>query len=258
MSGTARYLYAISRELPCDRMEVEGIHGALVEIVRHHGLDAAVSDVDLDEFGEEALRRNFENLSWLEDVVRDHDRVVQALAALGPTAPLRLATVFFDDDGLRERVFQWRFALEQALDRVTGRHEWSVKVVVPQARLTTPPAPVPTADSLSARSGADYLRRKKEQLTDRVDAEERAARQTEEIHRALVGRAVASRLLSPQDPRLSGHSGKMVHNGAYLVADDQSDAFVDRLREVTEQHPDLQIEVGGPWPPYSFAMLEQR
>ncbi|NHC21640.1 GvpL/GvpF family gas vesicle protein [Nocardioides sp. IC4_145] len=261
MSTSARYVYAISRGLRPGPLEVRGIHGAEVEVVRHLDLDAVVSDVDLAEFGEEPLRENLEQLSWLEDVVRDHDRVVQAVAQVGPTAPLRLATVFLDDDGMRARLFEWRFALEQVLDRVTGRHEWSVKVVLPPAPAPAgvgPGAATHAGDAQAAAGGADYLRRKKESLAGRVAAEERGAELGRAVHQALAGRAAASRLLPPQDPRLSGHTGTMVHNGAYLVADDEHEAFVERLRELTAQHPDVVVDVGGPWPPYSFAMLEQR
>ena len=45
---------------------------------------------------------------------------------IGP-APLRLATICLDDAGVRARLDEWHHALVQALDRVEGRFEWSVK-----------------------------------------------------------------------------------------------------------------------------------
>ena len=64
MAETGRYLYAVCRGLePSDLEGVSGLDGARLELVHHQGLVAVVSDVDLDEYGEEGLRRNLEELA---------------------------------------------------------------------------------------------------------------------------------------------------------------------------------------------------
>jgi hypothetical protein len=50
----------------------------------------------------------------------------------------------------------------------------------------------------------------------------------------------------------------MVLNAAYLVEAEMGDAFAEEARACGAQHPQVQLDVRGPWPPYSFAMLEQR
>jgi hypothetical protein len=157
MAESGRYLYAIARGLDPAALEgVPALAGGTLEVLEHHGLSAVVSSVDLDEYGEDGLRRNLENLPWLEEVARGHDAVVQATAAEAPTAPLRLATICLDDDGVRERLDAWHDALEQVLDRVEGRREWSVKVF---AR----PRPTETEARPAQLSGAAYLQRKREE-----------------------------------------------------------------------------------------------
>ena len=108
-TGTGRYLYAITRGVTNDDVAAAavGLGGSDVDVVDHRGLQAVVSTVRLEEFGEEGLRRNLEDLAWLETVARGHDAVVQAVAAHGPTAPLRLATICLDDDGVRARLDEW-------------------------------------------------------------------------------------------------------------------------------------------------------
>ena len=79
-----------------------------LEVVRHRGLDAVVSSMSTwTEFGEEGLQRNLEDLEWLETVARRHDDVVQLVAGTGSVAPLRLATICLDDDGVRARLDEW-------------------------------------------------------------------------------------------------------------------------------------------------------
>jgi hypothetical protein len=48
----------------------------------------------------------------------------------------------------------------------------------------------------------------------------------------------------------------MVHNAAYLVHRDRSDDFAALVQQQTEAHPEVVVDARGPWPPYSFAMLE--
>ncbi len=250
MADTARYLYAVARGIePGELGDLRGLRGAPVEIVRHRDLDAVVGDVPMAEFDEDGLKQNLEHLPWLEEVALGHHEVVNAVAARAPTAPMRLATIFFDDDAVRDRLAELYDDLVEVLDRVDRRAEWSVKVVLPEQPL----APATTSEPTS---GADFLRQR------RAQAEEREARQTagvhtaEDIHRTLCEVSVAARVLPAQDPQLTGFTGTMILNGAYLVAVEEQEAFMARLHEVEAAHGDAQIESGGPWPPYSFATLE--
>jgi hypothetical protein len=254
MPESARYMYAITRGLDRTTLtEIAGLGGHPLEVVEHRELAAVVSDVSLDEYGEEALRRNLEQLDWLEATARTHDAVVQALAAHGPTAPLRLATICLDDDGVRRRIDEWYAALQQVLDRIQGRVELSVKVFAPppdQVAVTEPPPD-------TAPGGAEYLRRKKAAVEARRAAEAASLQAGETVHGALAELSVAGRRLPAQDPRLTGHVGTMLLNGAYLVERAEVPSFERRVKELAEQLPQVTVDVRGPWPPYSFAMLEQ-
>jgi Gas vesicle synthesis protein GvpL/GvpF len=246
-----RYLYAVCRGLTPEAVDgIVGLSGGRIDLVMEGDLVGLVSPVDLDEYGEDGLRRNLERLDWLEEAARGHDAVVQAAAAIAPTAPTRLATIFLDDEGVRRRLRERRDAIAAALDRVEGHEEWSVKVLTRVA--DTEPEPVPVASS-----GADYLRRKREQQEARFADDHDAHFVAERVHDALVPVVSASRRLSPQDPRLAGHEGTMVHNAAYLVHRDRSGEFVDRVQEQSDAYPGVVVDARGPWPPYSFAMLDE-
>jgi hypothetical protein len=249
----ARYMYAISRGISsADLSGTRGIEDGPVEVVEYGDLCAVVSSVDLDEYGEEGLRQNLERLDWLEDVARAHDAVVQAVAQVGPTAPLRLATICLDDAGVRQRLDDWHDALRDVLDRVEGRREWSLKVFAP------PRTPAVSAEhEAKPLSGADYLRRKKQATEERRSGDEAALRVAESLYESLASRTVASRRLAPQDPRLTGHEGTMLLNAAYLVDATEESDFTAAVEDLAGPGSDLQVELHGPWPPYSFAVLEQ-
>jgi hypothetical protein len=227
-----------------------GLDGARLDVVDHRGLQAVVCDVELEEYGEEALVRNLEDLGWLEKVARAHDDVVRAVAGHATVAPMRLVTICSDDTSVRFRVDDHYDGLVRALDNVEGRREWSVKVLVaPQ------PAAEPPQEERPA-SGAAYLMRKREQAARRRSAGEDAAAMAERVHDALAKASVASRRLPPQDPQLTGRRETMVLNAAYLVPDGEHDGFADLVERIRQAEPEGIVEAAGPWPPYSFAVLE--
>lgn len=252
MAELGQYLFAVTRGL--DAAELKGVHGlrgASLRVLEHRGLQAITCSVDLDEFGEEPLRRHLESLPWLEEVARAHDAVVQAVAALGPTAPLRLVTICADESSARGRLEDWFEGLQTALDRIDGCHEWSVKAFAPQSDVS---APTPSRDRPA--SGAAYLERKRARALDRRSAEDASIALAEHLHRELGSVARATRRLAPQDPRLTAFPGTMILNGAYLVADADTSTFRDAAEALAVEHPDAGLDVRGPWPAYSFATLD--
>ena len=105
MSADGLYLFAVGRGLDSSVLSgVEGIDGAVLQVVDHQDLQAVVCAVDLDEFGEASLARNLEDLAWLEQVARAHNDVVSAVAESGTVAPMRLVTICEGEKSVRDRI----------------------------------------------------------------------------------------------------------------------------------------------------------
>ncbi len=251
MTETGVYLYAIARDGGAGPDPgLTGIEGGPVRAVAAAGLVAYVGTVPLERFGEEALRRNLEDLVWLEETARAHHDVVDAVARDVPLAPVRLVTVYRDDAQVRALLEERREEFTDVLITVAGRREWGVKAYVAP---DDPPEPVAPAGS-ERKPGTAYLKRRRTSLHAREDAWRRASAHAERIDAALAGIAVASRRRSAQDPRLSGRTDWMVLNGAYLVDDVRAAEFaaaVDGFRE-----DGLELRLTGPWAPYSFTIAE--
>ncbi len=251
MTGPARYVFAVARGLrSADLRNTRGFRDAPLRVIDHAGLSAVVCDVGLEEFGEEPLTRNLEDLVWLERVARTHNDVVWAVAAQATCAPLRLVTICSDDDSVRSRVDALRVDLDRVLDRVEGRQEWSLKLLAHREASSEPA----TAGGVPG-SGAEYLRRKKELAQRRRELDDGATAAASQLHEVAHQHAVASRRLPPQDPRLTGRTEPMVLNAAYLVDAAQGEAFAATVRAEAARLPEVTMELDGPWPPYSFAVL---
>jgi gas vesicle protein GvpL/GvpF len=250
------YVYAISRDLPEQAVDrIRGVRGEPVRTVRRHELTALVSTVDLAEFGEEALRRNLEDLGWLEDTARAHNSVAAGAAAVAVTLPMRLLTVYRNDDRVREALRTRCEEFTTALNRITGRAEWGVKVY---AELRELMADGPAAEDATgtARPGTSYLRRRRTARHTEEEARREALRCATEIDAGLGGIAVTRQLHPPQNPQLSGHEGWMILNASYLI----DDARVETFRTAAARFGELRgitLRLSGPWAPYSFAAAEE-
>ncbi|MBA9049178.1 GvpL/GvpF family gas vesicle protein [Streptomyces griseofuscus] len=253
-----RYVYAVCRPLGAPlQAQLTGIGGAPPALLAHRGLVAVVSTVPEADFCEEGLKAHLEDLDWLAATARAHQGVIDALTTVTTPLPLRLATVFRDDSGVRSMMEARETDFLHALDRLEGRVEWGVKVF-------TEPPPEPATDerartaatgdkSDKPMSGRDYLRRRRAD-TRAHEADLQAAESfADALHQRLGAHAEASRLHPPQSASLSGARGRNVLNAAYLVPRNRSEEFVELVDRTKDEAGGLRVELTGPWAAYSFS-----
>ena len=242
------WMYAVAADaagsLTCD---ASGIGGERPRTVRAAGLTALVGDVSRLEFGEAALRRNLEDLDWLERTARAHHAVIEAVAERYPVVPMRFATVYGSDDSAAETLRQRAADLRRAWSRIRGRSEWGVKAYAAD------PAPAPGSQEDPATGpGAAYLQRRRAQLQAHRNARHQAMDSAQAIYAGLRRLSVSARLYPPQSPDLAGQRAPMVLNAAYLVANERSGEFAAALADLTAGHRSVRLALTGPWPAYSF------
>jgi gas vesicle protein GvpL/GvpF len=252
VSATVTYLYALARAETVDAApDVSGVADAPLRTLTHDGVGCYVSSVPTVDFGDDALRVHLEDLAWLERTARQHDRVVQACAQLTTVAPLRLATIFADDQSVLRRLDALRASALDVLAELDGREEWGLKMYA-----AAPGADADPADAGEA-SGTAYLRRRQSEHSRRAEAAEHATRDAESVFSSLADLAVRTLRHRPQDQRLTGDPRPMVLNAAFLVDRARVDAFRAAVAALAAQRPPDSVVLTGPWPAYSFASLDE-
>jgi Gas vesicle synthesis protein GvpL/GvpF len=229
-------------------------------------LAAIVESVDPGAFSAERLQDRLSDPAELEAIARRHHDVVVAVAALGPTLPFRLATVYLTDDRVRSLLDQQREEFCRTLGWLAQRAECGVKVwadpgepsrdsatAQPSTRGRDGQSTGALPQQPSDQSGAAYLSRRRAELAARAEGQRRAARSGEEIHAALHRLAVAAHLHPTHHARADGDESLMVLNAAYLIESAQLSEFADSARAVGAEAGALKVVVTGPWPAYSFA-----
>ncbi|GAA3986358.1 MULTISPECIES: GvpL/GvpF family gas vesicle protein [Streptomyces] len=254
MSGL-RYVYAICRPLGAPlQSQLTGVAGDPPRLLNHHGLIAVVSHVPERDFAEKPLREHLEDLDWLTATARAHQGVIDALTVVTTPLPLRLGTVFRDDSGLRTMMEEREDYFRRTLDRLQGRVEWGVKVYTePEPEAEPAAASGDGRPGQKAASGRDYLRQRRQSVRAHEDKWQQAEQFASRLHERLSAYAEDSRLHAPQNPALSGVSGRNVLNAAYLVSRVHSEEFVELVDRTKGEVPGMRVELTGPWAAYSFA-----
>jgi hypothetical protein len=233
-----------------------GIAGGVVQPVVADDLVVLTSAVPRSEFAAEPLRDNLNDLEWLGRVAREHEAVLEQVLAGTTLVPLRLCTIFDDADGAIRMLERERDALTAALARLDGRQEWGVKLLVDGDRLAATAAP--QGDQAQSEGGAAYLARRRHEREAREAARALAAQIVDDVDGSLRALAVDTVRLPAQNRELSGHTGDMILNAAYLVDADAVEELRAHVGELQERHAQYsaRVQLSGPWPPYNFVTGE--
>jgi hypothetical protein len=252
------YLYAFFShgEVP----PMTGIDGhSPLNRIDEQGIVALASHVPLAEFGEEALRRNVEDLGWLEEKVRLHEAIVEAALAKGQLLPMKFGTIFLDPERIREVIRKNALVLRAALEELGDKEEWGVKGFVDGTGLRT--AVLQNDPVLVALSGeaspkppghAFFHRRKIEEAASAKSQEREASlvrEAVEAIRKTVVGVAEC-----PPLPPAATREKKIVLNLACLVRKNGVADFLARVEQWSRDHAEegMSLVASGPWPPYHF------
>ncbi|MFJ5550312.1 GvpL/GvpF family gas vesicle protein [Streptomyces sp. NPDC093225] len=225
------------------------------------------SRVPCDAWQEAALTTRFEDLAWLEATARAHHHVVQALAAHTTVLPLRLATLYQDDERALAALDEQRGTFAAGLARLAGHTEYGVKVylrpevdapapdaVRPASSAPAAPAPGTVGRASATSPGKAYLRARRADRLAREEHRRQAGLAAERIA-AAAGRHAAGVVRHPAQtgPLTRAETGENVLNEAYLVPDDRAAEFRAAVGAAGGDLPAVRVEVTGPWAPYSFA-----
>ena len=253
---TGVWAYAITEQArltepdgPVDLSWLSGVKEAPVRAVTCSGLAVLVSDVSTAEFGETPLREHLEDPEWLDETARLHHYVVEAAARLVPLLPVRLATVYSSDAAVCAALAGHRDQLLDTLRRIGGRVEWGVKAYAAAGNGDATDEPATQEPGY----GLAYLRRRRDQLAAGREARAAAAQGAQSVHAGLAGKAVAAVVRPPQSAQLSKARLPMLLNAAYLLDASDGTSFTAAVAAEATAHPELRIDLTGPWPPYSFA-----
>ncbi|MBI2217261.1 MAG: GvpL/GvpF family gas vesicle protein [Candidatus Rokubacteria bacterium] len=250
---TATYLYCLvrSKTAPSSARAPRSIPGGgPVRVVPvGDSVWLVVSDAPLARYGDDAIHHAWQDLRWVSTVAMAHEAVVERFRSAAALLPVKLFTLFASDERAVMEMRRARRRLERLLDRVAGREEWGLRVLVDEAHA------VARARRKAARparldSGTSFLLLKKAERDVKAHVRADAVRAANELYVRLVREADDARRRD-----LSGvESVTLLVDAAFLVRTSRARRFQATARRAAQRlaGEGYLVTLSGPWPAYSF------
>ena len=209
------------------------------------GLWIVVGSAPLPKYGEASITRGLQDLDWVSKCAIAHESVVERFIRAQAVVPMKLFTIFENDDRALAYVRQHRRKLDRIIRRVAGRCEWGVRI-----RLASSPALQRRGPT--ATSGTGYLAAKKQARDTALNQTTRGQSRANAAFATLGSKAVEARRHSPL---AEGQArSRLMLDAAFLVATDRVEPFQAAARRLTRdlKGEGFGLELTGPWPPYNF------
>jgi hypothetical protein len=223
------YAYCLCADLDTFDNSVSGVSAAAVRVLKIDDISVVASDC-------EAVQVTQENMLA-------HAAVVRSAFSRATTIPFRFG-ILTTEQQLQSFVTNNKQAIANKLAHLCGCVEMDLKTTW-QSSNSAPSKPDPVGGP-----GAAFLREKRRELL----GDEQAAAHRAELSGILqteLGSLIKDEKISLQ-PYGKGGPAKVFH----LVEGSKIKEYRQKVQELREKRPDLQLEVSGPWPPYSFANIE--
>jgi len=223
------YAYCLYADLDAFDNSVPGVSKAAVRVLKIEDISVVVSDC-------EAVPVTQENMLA-------HATVVRAVFTRTTPVPFRFGTLATEQQ-LRSFITTNKRALANKLAHLRGCVEMDLKTTWQSSHHS------PTKPNPAAGPGTAFLMEKRRELVgDDQALAERVELST--FFRTELGSLVKEERIGLQ-PLEKTTLTKVYH----LVESAKIKEYRARMEELRAQRPELQLEVSGPWPPYSFANIE--
>ena len=217
--------------------------------VEEAGLAAICSR--LDEGADEA------DPAWLAAAAQRHHAIVQRLFEAAPVLPIRFGTLI-DGGDLAPLLMNNRAALSAELERLTGLAEWGAKIfadpdaLVRAAEQSDADIAALDAELAASSPGRAFLLKRQREAALSEAAQRHTGTVVERIRAALSASAIEDAELPL--PAVMPAGNEMLANLAFLVREPDGDAFA-AAADAAAREAHVEVEISGPWAPYSFVRL---
>jgi hypothetical protein len=173
--------------------------------------------------------------------VLEHARVVSVCFRQGTVLPFRFGTVFDTDEALRQAVRANRRAFGESVQKLRGKAEMHIKLVVRDEALRDAMLETQLPDTV----GREYL----------AQLKVKASRDRERQTKARAISVQVHKLFNPLEEEISCKkvdAAGMLIDIAHLIDSKSVEKYQNRYTTAAKQLKNCELAISGPWPPYHF------
>jgi Gas vesicle synthesis protein GvpL/GvpF len=261
------YAYGLVAKPP-EQLDIVGIDQQnKVYPVEGRDMYVMVSEIDVDVF-QSRVKVLFSELSknagtapdGLEALLQAHENVVAALMKNTTVVPYKFGTILRDEQAAVQMLLDDEEKFNHLLSKCSGRAEWGLKIYgdhqefMERVARTEPEFKTLEEKRETLSKGAAYLFSKKIEQEVKSNAVARLARISESIFHELAQCAYEAKLNKTLPQKLTKKKKEMLLNAVYLVERENTADFCEQGKRLAGKYEamGLELDVSGPWPPYSF------
>lgn len=259
MKNKGILVYCIVEKFDSSISEIEGMStGEKLRAVGSCGLFAVVSDVDLDEYGEESVAEKGEDIEWLKEKASAFMDIMLKIMPVTQIVPMKFLTIFLTEDRVKDIITESLEHFQEIFAKIRKHKELCVKIYCDSKRYkesTVAEDIIRFEQSLTGKpKGAAFFLKKKfeselnEKIQDRIF---QLCNGFSEELKGLAAEMKSNKILAKE---ITGIETPMIINCAYLVEDGRADDFMNKVENFRREYEKsgFTAEATGPWPPYSF------
>jgi len=263
------YLYCIREKtegVPAISTKGINVKGDVFTLA-HREVEAVVSNISLEEFASEEIQKKArEDLNWIKERAIAHERVIEEAMRKNDkflsVIPMRFGAIFKEKAGLEETLNKDYSRIKEALDRVRGKQEWSVKVYLKDRKIfeqvvreKNEAIKEKEKEIASLSEGIAFFMEEELKEVISREADKELNNITEVLFKKLGRQSVDSVKGKILGRELTGRREPMVLNSAFLIPEGKIVNFKEEAEELDQEieTKGFYLEYSGPWPPFNFA-----
>ncbi|MDP8237747.1 MAG: GvpL/GvpF family gas vesicle protein [Candidatus Hatepunaea meridiana] len=224
----------------------------------YNGIEAAISMVPFNEFCGADAETKMQDLAWVGPRACRHEEIIEYIMDQAPVFPVSFGTLFTSISKLENTISANHEAIIEFLDWMNDKEEWSVKALIEMkkvkhrlfsqilkknsARLSTLTKGVRYFEEQRLRNGID--RELKLWINDAIGC----------ILKTMNDCTIDFKERRVIDCSNDDNEMKVIRNWAFLIKRNFISAFNEIVAGINTEYKSrgLELELSGPWPPYSF------
>lgn len=264
VEGEAYYVYGIlngGADVEEGLLPKEGMDPAYpVYVVSWDNIHALVSKVPLSEYGKEVLANNLIDPVWADERVGIHEVLVKQISALGGTfLPVPFCSVYEDEVEVRKMLSEVGYM--DALERIQGKHQWSLKLfrnvdTLHQRVVEHSPAVQELMDEIKRKKRGSRSLKKQMVTTIQEEIAQVTDDSTKDIHERLF--VYAEDVILGDLEETTNENRGLILQATYLVDKTKESQFSAEVGRMTTEYEALGFEfvMEGPSTPSMFTPFQ--
>lgn len=252
-------LYCIADAFDIKIKEIDGMdeHSKLY-VIPHKSLYAVVSNVNLEEYGEENIKVKGEDVEWLKEKAEKFMDIMLSINETSNIIPMKFLTIFITEERVQNVIEENYEGFMNNFEKISGCEEFSLKIycdtkLFKNRFMKEEIEKYEKTISEKPKGAAFFLRKKFDsELDNKVEKKFFTMANSMISNTQKFATDMKSNKLLAKE--ITGISLTMISNCAFLINLKNKKDFIEYTTslKLTYEEGGFIFECSGPWPPYNF------